>query len=160
MDTVKLTAVTAISSLFAYLEPLHGAMFVLVFVFFADMLIAIFTDLCINGKKFSPKKFLTAFFYVAVYLSIMASVYIIGERMGDGPESLFVDKATTYIFIYFYIVNIFKNLRLILPENRPIEFIEFSIGLEFVKRIPNLNEWMRREKDKTEKPENEQHQTE
>jgi len=153
IDAVKLAGATGLSCLVAYFEPLRSAMFVLMFVFFLDMIIAIYADIVVNRKDFKPKKFLTAFFYVAIYLMIIVCVYIVGERMGDAEESLYVDKIVTYIFIYFYIVNILKNLRIIVPENRPIAFLEFTFGLEFLKRIPNLDEFIRHENKHKTKPE-------
>jgi len=147
MDSLRLTIVTVLSGFFAYMEPIQRAMFVLLFIFISDMLIAIFTDIAINRNRFNPKKFLTAFFYVAIYLCIIGGIYIVGERMEDTEPALFIDKIITYIFIYFYVINIFKNLRTIAPDNKPIAFIEYTIGLEFMKRIPNLDEWMRRESE-------------
>ena len=146
IDIIKLFLATCVCSLLAYLQPVYDELFVLLFVFFSDMFLAILTDLTVNRNSFKPKKFLTAFFYLAVYLGIVASVFIIGERMGDEQEALFVDKMITYVFIYFYSINIFKNLRMLIPNSKAIEFLDFTFGLEFTKRTPNLDEWMRREK--------------
>ena len=129
----------------SYLQPVHNAMLVLIFMFLADMAFGILTDLFVNRKRFNPKKFMLAFFYVAIYLSIVSSIYVIGEHMGDVEESLFVVKTITYVFIYFYMTNTFRNLKTMFPNNKPIVFLEFVLCLEFTKRIPGLDEFLKRD---------------
>ena len=152
-DTIKLAVIGGISGLFAYLSPLHDAIRILLFLFFVDMIVAMIAEIIIQKKPFKPKKFMTAFIYVAIYLSIVASVYVIGEHMGDTEQALFVDKIVTYVFIYFYCASTLKNLRVIVPYNRPIAFLEFTLGLEFTKKIPNLDDFLRKEKEDKNKDE-------
>jgi hypothetical protein len=146
VDLIKLFILGIISTIVSFLHPIQDAMFVLMFVFFGDMFVGIFADLIGKKDKFKAKKFMLAFASVAIYLSIMASVYIIGKKMGDTVEFLFIDKMITYVFIYFYIANILKNLKVLFTKRRPIFFLDFLLGLEFVKRIPSLDAFLRQEK--------------
>ena len=146
MDVFKVFKATVISGLMAYLEPVYNPMTVLMFVFIPNMIFGLVADLFIKNNRFIPKKFIFAFFYVAIYLSIVASIYIIGERIGDVEESLFFVKMTIYVFVYFYITNSLRNLTIIFPKNKPIAFLYFAVGLEFTKRIPALSEFLKRDK--------------
>jgi magnesium-transporting ATPase (P-type) len=145
LDAIKLVTVTAVSCLLAYLQPIHSVMFALFFIFFFDMIIGILTDLTVNKKSLSSKKFMFACLSFAIYITIIAMIYVVGERMNDLNEALFIDKFITYAFVYFYIVNSLKNLRKLLPRSRGIAFLEFIVGLEFVKRITSLGEFLKEE---------------
>ena len=101
----------------------------------------------VKKKNFNTGKILLSFFYVAIYLVILLSVYIVGVKMGDVNQALFVDKFITYVFIYFYVANIFKNLRILLPNNKPISFLDYVFHLEILKRIPSLSEWLEKQKE-------------
>jgi len=146
-DAIKLTIITATSALLAYLQPVHNAMLVLFSIFLIDMGIGIATDLMINKNRLSKKKFMFAFKSFMIYAAIIASIYVVGEKMGDLDEALFIDKWITYAFIYFYIANSFNNLRKLFPQRRAIEFLDFVIGLEFMKRIPAIGEFLKYEKE-------------
>jgi len=116
------------------------------------MICGIAADLLVNkgsdGKMigFKGKKFALSFASAAVYLSIMIGVYAVGEHMDDINESLFLDKIITYVFIFFYIGDILKNLKLLLPNSMPIAFLEFFFRLEFVKKIPHLEKFLNKQK--------------
>ncbi len=152
MDTIKIILATLISGFIAYLQPVHNAMIVLTIVFSADIVFGILADIFVNKMRFSPKKSLFAFITVAIYLSIVSSVYIIGERMGDSIESLYVVKTLTYVFIYFYVSNSIRNLKLLFPNNRVFKFLDYLLGLEFLERIPALGSFL--EKENNDKKEN------
>ncbi len=146
MDAIKIILATLIGGFVAYLQPVHNAMMVLTIVFVADIIFGISTDLFVNKLRFSPKKFMFSFITIAIYLSIVSSVYVIGEKMGDKKESLYVVKMLTYVFIYFYVSNSLHNLTQIFPSNRVFKFLDYVLGLEFVKRIPALGSFLEKEK--------------
>ena len=150
MDFLKSSIVGAVCILATYLQPLHAAMLVLFVIFMADMLFGVLADLIANKKKMNAKKSLIAFAYAAVYLFIIAKIYVIGERMGDKSEALFIGKWITYVFVYFYITNIIRNMLLLFPNSRQIKFLEFVLCLEFTKKIPGLGEFLEKEKKEKE----------
>ncbi len=146
MDSIKLIIAGIISSIIAYLQPVHNAIFVLAGLVVIDLILGIYTDININKTRFNFKKAMFACFYAAIYASIIASTFVIGERMGDKDESLLVVKTLTYVFIFFYISNINKNLKRILPHSRIIAFLDFFVGLKFMERIPELGKFLEYEK--------------
>ena len=147
-DALKLLTVTVTGTAISYVQPLHGAMIVLLVLFFGDMFFGILADLIVFRNSLSLKKFLLSFAYVAIYLSIITGIYFVGEKMGDEIQALFVDKLVTYVFIFFYAGNILKNLKHLLPKNQAIAFLEFLFRLEFVKKIPRLEEFLNKNKEK------------
>lgn len=147
-DTFKIIMVAALGSLYSYLEPIYDPMKVLAFVFLADIVAGVLVDLIRNNDRIRIKKFLIAVAFLALYFSIIASTYIIGEHMGDKSEALLVVKTLTYVFSYFYVSNTFRNLKVLAPNNKQIAFLDYWLGLQIVKRLPNLAKYLGLGKDK------------
>lgn len=141
-DTFKIIVVAIIGGLYSYLEPIYNPMKVLAIVFFADIVAGVLVDLIKNNDRIRIKKFLIAVAFLALYFSIIASTYIIGEHMGDTQEALLIVKTLTYVFSYFYVSNTFRNVKILAPNNRPIAFIDYWLGLQVVKRLPSLAEYL------------------
>lgn len=148
MDALKLFVITILSGVYTYLEPVHNPMLVLAFVFCADILAGILTDLIVNKDRLQIKKFLYAVLFLAIYLSIIASTFTIGEKMGDKNEILLIIKTLTYVLIYFYVSNTLRNLCVLFPYNRPLTFIYYWLGLQIVKKIPDLQTFLNSKRNK------------
>lgn len=147
-DTLKIILVATIGSLYSYLEPIYNPMKVLAIVFFADIAAGVLVDLIRNNDRIRIKKFLIAVAFLALYFSIIASTYVIGEHMGDINEALFIVKTLTYVFSYFYVSNTLRNLRVLTPDNKQIAFLDYWLGLQVVKRLPDLAKYLGLGKDK------------
>ena len=146
-ELVRAFVAACIGALLAFLEPVTGAMTLLLIVALADILTGIVTDLRVNGTCFRFRKFFFALVCAAVYLLIVALVYTVGLFQDDVQECLFIVKTITYTIIYFYAVNIFRNLRQLLPSNRAIAFLYYLLGLEFTKKFPALDDFLKKEKE-------------
>ena len=145
-DAIKLTAATVWSGAMAYLLPLHGAMHALLLVFVVNIVLGIFADLVVQKKTLNAKKFLLSFIMVSVYLSIIIGIYIVGEQMDDLTQSMFVDKTLTWMFIFFYGTDVLKNLKIIFPNSKPIVYMAYFLRLEFMNKIPHLEEFLNKDK--------------
>ncbi len=121
--------------LFAFLTPVHNAMLVLGLAFIADLLFGILTDVVKNDKQFSFRKFVFAAAVFLLYLSIVAAIHTVGWFMNDHAAALYVVKTVTYMFVYFLAKNSLKNLRILLPHNEAIVFLDNMLGFEFTKRF-------------------------
>ena len=137
-DIIKITITTALGSLITYLEPIYNPMFVLGYVFIADIIAGILVDLIKNDDRIRIKKFMIALAFLALYFVIIASTFIIGEKMGDIEEALFIVKTLTYTFTYFYVSNTIRNLKVLVPNNKPVSFLDYWLGLQVIKRLPEL----------------------
>ena len=145
-DTIRLFFATIASILLASAHAVHYAITVLLVLFFIDMAACILTVLFVYKKRINAKEFLFSFIYVAIYISIITGIHFVGERMDDELESLFIVKMITYVFVYFYGVNILSNLRIMFPENRAIKFLDYYFGLQFMKYLPTLGTFLNHEK--------------
>jgi intracellular septation protein A len=140
-DTIKLIATSIIGGIITYLEPIYNPVTVLGFVFVLDIVFGILTDLIRNDDRIRPKKFLIAVAFLAMYLVIIASTYVIGERMGDAIEALYFVKILTYVFAYCYVSNILRNMGELAPGSKAIAFLDYFIGLQIIKRLPEVAEF-------------------
>lgn len=153
-DSIKIIFTTAFGALITYLEPIYNPIQVLTYIFFADILAGILVDIIRNNDRIRIKKVLISLAFLALYFFIIATTFFIGERMGDKEESLFIVKTLTYTFTYFYASNFFRNLKLLAPDNKPIAFIDYWLGLQVIKRLPDLAKYLGITKDKKDgKPE-------
>lgn len=141
-DAIKLAITTALGGLITYLKPVYEPMFVLAYVFILDIIVGILVDLIKNNDRIRIKKLLIAFTFLTLYVVVLASTFVIGDKMGDQEEAFFIIKTLTYSFTYFYVSNIFRNLRKLAPNNKPIAFIDYWLGLQVVKRLPELAKYL------------------
>ncbi|MDH6355483.1 hypothetical protein M2132_001826 [Dysgonomonas sp. PH5-45] len=128
--------------LITYLKPVYDPMVVLGYVFFIDIAAGILVDLIRNDDRLRIRKLLIALAFLALYFTIIASTYIIGEHLGDADESLYIVKTLTYTFTYFYVSNTIRNLRLLAPNNKPLAFLDYWLGLQVIKRLPDLAKFL------------------
>lgn len=142
MDAIKLSVITLISALLAYLQPIYAPVMVLTIVFLGDIVAGIAVDLAVNKDRIRIKKILFALLFVALYVSIIANTFIIGDHMGDQDESLKIVKMLTYVFAYFYVSNTLRNLCILFPNNKPLAFLYYWLGLQVVKRLPDLAKYL------------------
>ncbi|NDW19784.1 hypothetical protein D0T53_12830 [Dysgonomonas sp. 216] len=141
-DTLKLIITTFIGILISYLQPIYNPVKVLAIIFIIDIATGILVDIIKNDDRIRIKKLLIAVAFLALYTLIIACTYIIGEHMGDTEEALIIVKVLTYIFTYFYASNTLRNIRQLAPDNKPIAFLDYWLGLQIVKRLPDLADYL------------------
>ena len=56
---------------------------------------------------------------------------------GDNSAALIVVKSITYVFLYVYCQNAFKNLIIAYPKNIALRIIYHCIRLEFTRMLPS-----------------------
>lgn len=146
MDSIKTVTVTAISALLAYLGPVHNVMLLLFIMSGIDVLVGIPCSIAVEKERFRFKKFILAAVYLLIYLCIIALIYTVGQFQDDEAATLIVVKTLTYVFIYFYSANTLKNLHKLLPNHKGIAFMDYIIGLEFTKKVPQLEAFLNQKK--------------
>jgi hypothetical protein len=147
MDVIKTAIAAFISAILAYVEPVSNAMMLLIIAFVIDIFFGVICGVAVHNERFHFKKFILAATYLFIYLGIVAFVYTIGDYMGDEGGALFVVKTVTYLFIYFYSTNILKNLTLLFPNNRVFMALDYAVGLEFTKRMPWIDGFLKKENE-------------
>ena len=74
---------------------------------------------------------------ICLYLVIIHVLYSIVILCGDKKEAYFVIKSLTYVFIYVYATNSFKNLIKAYPKNVALRIIFHILRLEFTRAMPS-----------------------
>lgn len=124
--------VTALSAVF---DPVENVLKLLFIAFIFNIFTGIIADVHVNKASFSLKK---AFNAVTQLLFYMACVVFLDygskliEEQAIGAISV---KWLTYIVVYFYLTNIFRNASLVYPSNQAILFIYELLSTEIFERL-------------------------
>ncbi|MDR3140546.1 MAG: hypothetical protein LBU37_02275 [Tannerellaceae bacterium] len=113
------------------------------FLFLLDVVFGILVDIVKNDDHIRIKKLLVSVAFLTMYFLIIASTYVIGERMDDAPEALYIVKILTYVFSYFYAANILRNMHNLTPDNRALAFLDYFLGLQVIKYLPDLARFLK-----------------
>ena len=130
---------TTASPLFAYLIPTAGFMYALVIMFAFNIWAGMRADgvAIRNCKRFSFHKFKNALCELLLYLFIVETIFIIMKNCGDDKAAIVVVKSLTYVFMYVYLQNAFRNLIIAYPRNLALRIIYHVIRLEFTRALPS-----------------------
>ncbi|TWP23150.1 hypothetical protein ETU10_08625 [Apibacter muscae] len=147
MDALKILIITFVCAIIGYLEPINNSILVLIILFCWDMSMGILVDLVVNKDRMRIKKLLISLLFVALYTLIIASLFIIGRLMDDVEEFLEMIKILTYVCAYFYGSNALRNLTILFPNNKTFSFLYEFLGLQIVKRIPELSSFLLKKRE-------------
>lgn len=149
-DTIRNLIVTLCSILFGYFSPLRNIVFVIFFVFLLNCLFGLVAGVGVEGEKFNLKKFFRCILETLVFYVIVLSIYLVGEKMGNEQGALQCISGVVYAVIYFYAVNILRNIHTVFPDNRWVKFLFYVLSFEIIKKIPYLQQFQER-KDEVDK---------
>ena len=149
-DTIRNLIVTLCSILFGYFSPLRNIVFVIFFVFLLNCLFGLVAGVGVEGEKFNLKKFFRCILETLVFYVIVLSIYLVGEKMGNEQGALQCISGVVYAVIYFYAVNILRNIHTVFPDNRWVKFLFYVLSFEIIKKIPYLQQFQEK-KDEVDK---------
>jgi len=145
-STVKTVIVSLLTGLAAYLHPLTGDLYSLVSVFVLNFLFGLLAGLLANSECFQFRKAWKCVSEAAVFFVMVCAIYFIGEHKGNPDGALQCVSFVTYSVLYFYTVNILRNLKLLLPDGsvgcKVVAWLHWVVSVEFVKKIPRLSEYL------------------
>lgn len=90
-----------------------------------------------NCKRFSFRKFKNALAELLLYVTIIHVIYSVMLQCGDNEAAMIVIKSLTYIFMYVYLQNAFRNLIVAYPKKIALRIIYHVIRLEFTRALPS-----------------------
>lgn len=139
IDQLRLVCATIYSTLAAYFTPTKGFLFALVIMFGFNIWAGMRADgvTIVRCKNYSHSKFKNALGELLLYLAIIQLVYVVMSSVGDSPAALVVLKTITYVFVYVYLQNSFKNLVLAYPTNKSFRIMYHVIRLELRRAMPS-----------------------
>lgn len=135
----RIITVSAVSPVLGYLTPTKGFVFALVIMFAFNIWAGMRADgvAIVRCKNFSFKKFKNALFELFLYLFIVESIFVIMKNCGDYKAAIVVVKSLTYVFMYVYLQNAFRNLIIAYPRNLALRIIYHVVRLEFTRVLPS-----------------------
>lgn len=90
-----------------------------------------------NCKRFSFRKFKNALAELLLYVTIIHVIYSVMLQCGDNEAAMIVIKSLTYVFMYVYLQNAFRNLIIAYPKKIALRIIYHVIRLEFTRALPS-----------------------
>lgn len=135
----RLVFAASISPILAYLSPALDFVYALVIMFAFNIWSGMRADgiSIINCHNFSFKKFKNALLELFLYISIINVIYSVMLQCGDQSASILVIKSLTYVFMYVYLQNSFKNLIKAYPKRIALRIVYHVIRLEFTRVLPS-----------------------
>lgn len=88
-------------------------------------------------KRFSLHKFKNALAELLLYVVIIHVIYSVMLQCGDGGAAIIVIKSLTYVFMYVYLQNAFRNLIKAYPKEIALRIVYHAIRLEFTRVMPS-----------------------
>lgn len=145
MESIKSYIAISMAAILAYFQPIHSVLEAITLLFVINFLVGLMAGLFANRECFDFKKAFRCITEASVLLFILASVFFIGDHAGAKGQALQAISTIAYALIYFYSVNIVKNLKQLLPKSRSIAFLYNLISIELIAKIPYLNNFLKDE---------------
>lgn len=138
-ENMRIILVASFSPMLGYFTPTKGFVFSLVMMFSFNIWAGMRTDgvSIVRCKNFSFRKFKNALCELLLYLFIVETIFIIMKNCGDYQAAIVVVKSLTYVFMYVYLQNAFRNLIIAYPRNLALHIIYHVIRLEFTRALPS-----------------------
>lgn len=134
------------SGILAYLQPISGDIFSLIWIFVANFVVGYLADKITRGNEFSLKKAWRCLMEACMFFLMVLSLYGIGKLKNNQEGALQCVSTVVYVVVYFYATNIFRNLRELLKDGTPaynvVDAIYYILSFEVIKKIPLLGEYL------------------
>lgn len=127
--------ITALSSV---LMPVKETLILLFLSFIFNIITGIITDVHVNKAKFNLKKAFNAISQLTFYATCVVFLNYGTTLINEQAIGIIAVKWLTYIVVYFYLTNIFKNARQVYPNNQAINFIYELLSTELFDRLKNM----------------------
>ena len=137
-DDIRILFVGMFSAVCSFFAPITDYVFALTIVFMLDFLAGLISSILVNNEKFKFSKFRGCLIDIMVYFIIIMSIYAVGEFTHKPDGAIQCASGIMLVIIYYYAVNIFRNLTLLMPNNQPINFIYYVLSLEILRHYPIL----------------------
>lgn len=138
-ENMRIILVTSFSPILGYFTPTKGFLFSLVMMFSFNIWAGMRADgvSIVRCKNFSFRKFKNALCELLLYLFIVEIIFVIMKNCGDDQAAIVVVKSLTYVFMYVYLQNAFRNLIIAYPRKLALRIIYHVIRLEFTRALPS-----------------------
>ena len=145
MNDIKTFIIAVISGVLALLYPIRDFMHSMIIVFVINFLCGLIADYR-NGGGWKMRKAMVFFYHILVFFLLASCIFFVGHFLHNRDEALYCVKTLCFIALWFYTINILKNLRFMLIDGTTmhslIDFIYYIVSLKLVNKIPYLNDYL------------------
>ncbi len=127
-----------VGAMSSVLMPVRETLILLFVSFVFNIITGIITDVHVNKAKFNLKKAFNAVSQLTFYATCVVFLNYGTTLINEENIGLVAVKWLTYIVVYFYLTNIFKNARQLYPGNQAINFIYELLSTELFDRLKNM----------------------
>ena len=155
LTTFKPLVVTVLSVILAYLAPVSSMVYAIFLLFLVNCVTGLVAGVVVQKEGFSVKKFFHCLCETLVFFIIVIVVYVLGDLMEKPGAAVQCITGIVYAVIYFYSVNVFRNLAKLFPDSRTLKFLYYVLSFEVLRKLPFLKRFEEQEeKDGAEGREN------
>lgn len=139
MEQWRWVSISALSPILSFYTPTKGFILALILMFGFNIWAGMRADgvAIVRCRNFSFRKFKNALCELFLYLAIIEVVFTIMVSCDDRETAIIAVKSLTYIFLYVYLQNAFKNLIIAYPKLTALHIIYHVIRLEFTRVLPD-----------------------
>ncbi len=126
------------ASISSVLMPVKETLILLFISFIFNIITGIIADVHVNKASFNLKKAFNAISQLTFYATCVVFLNYGTSLIDEQQVGVIAVKWLTYIVVYFYLTNIFKNARQLYPQNQAISFIYELLSTELFDRLKNM----------------------
>lgn len=127
-----------IGALSSVLMPVRETLVLLFVAFVFNIITGIVADIHVNKAKFDLKKAFNAISQLTFYITCVVFLNYGTTLIHEESIGVIAVKWLTYIVVYFYLTNIFKNARQVFPNSQAINFTYELLSTEIFNRLKNM----------------------
>ena len=138
LNGTKNILATLFSVAMAYFAPIQDMVFTIFFLFLVNCIVGMITGMLVEKEGFRLRKFVHCIAETLAFYLIVVCLFVVGRNMDNMNGAMQAIGGVIYSIIYFYSVNVLRNLTYIFPESRTLIFLYWMVSFEFIKKIPAL----------------------
>ena len=138
LNGTKNILATLFSVAMAYFAPIQDMVFTIFFLFLVTCIVGMITGMLVEKEGFRLRKFVHCIAETLAFYLIVVCLFVVGRNMDNMNGAMQAIGGVIYSIIYFYSVNVLRNLTYIFPESRTLIFLYWMVSFEFIKKIPAL----------------------
>lgn len=138
LNGTKNILATLFSVAMAYFAPIQDMVFTIFFLFLVNCIVGMITGMLVEKEGFRLRKFVHCIAETLAFYLIVVCLFVVGRNMDNMNGAMQAIGGVIYSIIYFYSVNVLRNLTYIFPESRTLIFLYWMVSIEFIKKIPAL----------------------
>lgn len=145
MDEIRIWIVGALSAIAAFISPISGDIYSMVFLFAFNFFFGLVADIS-NGGHWEKEKVWKAFKEAMVFFAFVFFIFGIGKLKGNMNGAQQCVSFVAYSLYYFYSTNICRNMVKITREgttaHAAAKWLYWVLSVEFIKQIPYLKAYI------------------